>query len=207
MEESTESQTKDELEREKLRLEIALLKKQKGVVRYFFEKIFPALFTLIITVGSFSYALVNGVFDKKYQNLQLEKNQLQLDIVGFEIAREDIILENKMLSNQSDSLGSVVNGQKDSIQSLTKNVTSLTKNLTSLTRIITNKESEVNQLAYRAGFLVNKIQAINSETKEDKYWRNVAESQLLFAKDSIKMFKDSNKVLRDSLKLLLNQKK
>lgn len=85
--------TKENLEKEKFKLEILELKKEWYKKVHIWSVILPSLFAVITII---IWTIPSGLLDTKYENLKLEKNILTLDIKEFQGKKDSIIRQYKM---------------------------------------------------------------------------------------------------------------
>lgn len=91
---------KQQLEKEKLRLEICHLRRPF----YRNPQYLPALAAIIVAITTLMITLMSGILDKRLINLENRKLVLQLDIDRFEKQRDSVKLETLRYQRQADSL-------------------------------------------------------------------------------------------------------
>lgn len=99
--------TKEDLEKEKLKLEVSELKKSwiRKPVHFF-----PML-TFIIALGTIIWSFSSGLINIQFQRLGLEKEKLEKDIYLFSIQKDSLLKQNKDIR---DSLIAVKSSLKQS---------------------------------------------------------------------------------------------
>lgn len=90
--------TKDDLEKEKLELEVRDMK------RHWALKNFPSVATVVVTLFGGVYALYTGLFDIERRSLELQKEQLQHDIREFTVTKDSLMQTNASLVARSQAL-------------------------------------------------------------------------------------------------------
>ncbi len=90
----------EELQKQKLRLEIEELNKKWFKRKDYWQAIFPSLLAILSVI----YALSSGFLNAKYETFQLQKEKLIRDIDFFEITKSKIIQDTVKLARERDVL-------------------------------------------------------------------------------------------------------
>lgn len=90
----------EDLQKEKLRLEIADINKKWYKRKDYLQILLPT----IIAVFSLLYAIASGFFSTKYDQYQLQKERLQLEVQRFEEKKESLLESNEQLTKSNKEL-------------------------------------------------------------------------------------------------------
>jgi uncharacterized protein (DUF3084 family) len=142
----------NELQKKKVKLEINEIKKSWLLKP---SGLFPFL-TLIGVIISGVFAIKSGVFDAKYQNLQVEKNILTFQILEFTAQRDSLHLINDSLQGQSSSL-------KDSIRVYNRKLLDKENAMA----VLDNKQKSESEKIQSLLQIINSIQSKNSKVLQD----------------------------------------
>lgn len=97
------------LQDKKLELEI------KELQRPFWQKYFSVILTTALAITTVIFGFASGIFDIKYERLQLEKTQLQRDVNEFQQTKEELMVSNLRLIVSVDSLDLLYKNRADSL--------------------------------------------------------------------------------------------
>lgn len=165
--------TMEELQREKLKLEIGDLNRQWYKRKDYLQILLPttiALFSLL-------YAVFSGFFSTKYDKFELQKEQLKLDILYFEQKKEILSRENLYLSTLSDSLKKSLFSEKKKIQDYKSRVIRANSE-------ISEKENELNELKSKKVFYDDELKLAQTEfTRKKRAFESELQKQYLNESD------------------------
>ena len=104
-------ETKEDLEKEKLRLEIAELNRQWWKKPAYIAAVFPTLLALTTLV----YGFANGYFQASFIKLDNQKHTLQKEIDGFNEEKVALTKQNELLKNEQKETQAFVKKLRDDI--------------------------------------------------------------------------------------------
>ncbi|MDZ7649812.1 MAG: hypothetical protein U5K54_23215 [Cytophagales bacterium] len=149
------SNTIDELQREKIELEIKDLKREWYKRKDYLQILLPTTLAMLSLV----YALVSEFLSSKYEQLQLQKEQLKLEVLYFEEKKQTLILSNTNLTMLKDSLVNSLKGEKDLMENLRTRLAQKQKE-------ILQREAELIQLKSRRFIMKMKLRFFKLNTIE-----------------------------------------
>lgn len=177
--------TIEELQREKVELEIKDLKREWYKRKDYLQVLLPTTVALL----SLIYALVSGFFNTKYEQLQLQKEQLKLEVLYFEEKREELILSNASLATSKDSLVNSLKNERSEMGSLRST-------LAQKQNEIRQREIQLTELKSRKVYYEDEIKELQvAYNKKKKLLEGELEKQYLSESDLTRTIKEKDQTI------------
>lgn len=175
----------DELQKEKIQLEINEINKAWYKRKDYLQIALPAILALF----SLIYAIVSGFFSSKYEQYQLQKEQLQLEVLYFEQKKENLLKNNEILSVANTKL-------KATLDEKTQGILILKGQLSSKQQDILKKEQDLALLLNETSYYDEAIMKLQSEydTKKQSFQGEV-EKQLISEAELTRKMEEKNNVI------------
>lgn len=191
--------TKEQLEVEKLELEILNGKKPLYKKLSFYSALSPIVFSIVAIL----FSLFSGLFEMESKILTIKKENLKYEINNFENKKETLISITDNLKNEKDSLlleNNDLRSQNSKMKSLS---TKLTKELNQLKKIVVsiqdsvmNKQMKLDSLYYKYEKLKNDKVQLAAKMKE---LEDLIYHQLMSNEQTKIVFEDILKILDENL--------
>lgn len=177
--------TKDDLEKEKIDLEIKELKRKWYKKKEYLQILLPT----IIAFFSLIYAIVTGFFSTKYEQFELKKEQLKTETLYFEQKKEQLLSNNASLKTSNDSLAEVLQKKNVAINSLKNELTNTQTN-------IKEKGVELAELKSKKTFYDEEINNLQVEyDRKKKAFEGELEKQYLNESDLTRKIKEKDDII------------
>ncbi len=144
---------------------------------------------------SLIYAVVSGFFSTKYEQYQLQREQLKLEVLYFEEKKKELINSNSNLTKLRDSLTNTLSDERNQADKLKNELVAKQKE-------VRNKENELNELKSTKTFYNEEIKQLQTEyNRKRKLFEKELEKQYISESDLTRRLKERD----DKIGLLQNQ--
>lgn len=175
----------DELQKEKIQLEIDELNKAWYKRKDYLQIALPATLALF----SLIYAIVSGFFSSKYEQYQLQKEQLRLEVLYFEQKKEGLLKNNEILSITNAKL-------KATLDEKTHGILVLKGQLSDKQQDILKKEQDLALLQNQTSYYDEEIMKLQSEYDNKKQrFQGEVEKQLISEAELTRKMEERNNVI------------
>lgn len=204
---------KQKLEEEKLKLDIIELKKPWYTKSNYLQVLLPTT----VAIGSLLYAITSGVFSTKYDQLQLQKEQLKLETLYFQEKKDSIMAQTDILLKKNVALSGLIQELNSrnikTRKDLINNALSLSQSRNQINTVLQESVETKSQLESDIALLNKEKQYLTGEnqklvqniktTRKDIYDFSYGQKVLT---DSIKYLNEDIKDLKKQLSIFLAQK-
>lgn len=158
------NKTVEDLQKEKLELEIAEIGRKWYKKKDYLQILLPAT----IAFASLLYAIVTGFFSTKYEQYLLQKEQLKLEVLYFEKVKNDLNINNAALSSTNDSLSSVLVVERRKMADLNSELLGKEVLIHKKELLLRKKEEELFELASRRDLVSTQISVLQDTYNKKK---------------------------------------